>query len=430
MIRGVVILTVSFCIPIMAFAEALCPESNAPADVVVYPDRYIRSGVEEYSSHPHVAALRTSSPGEVIELREGANGNGEYQGFSIGIYDLYQAQRAYKLGGIKQVLIRGARGHDIIIGRGNGGDALAIVNGDDYGPNEHLCFQNLTFIVKERSGVIFYQNPGAQRYRDIHFDRVTIRPDENNPSAGERKWGMRLYSTMNFSFTNGAIYDIHKEHSLYFTDLGGLTDISGNVFSGAGRNAVQVRDDASNMTGPTPGVVLFEDNFVEDMGQFDGASSFTMAGGEETNFYIRDNLFLNGLHTGQSNGGVVSWTHSAFGYPYQVRCALIENNGFYYVNSDRTLMQFASLGRLMLRNNLLISPSRTAVDLNYGGGPNIGEIYLQGNQFERSGYHSLHQVRMNGSLLSSSEIGAFEPAQNFSWTCPQVGEPYTPVGNY
>lgn len=291
-------------IPYLALLAAALVATEAPAEsapsapppaIVCTPDSVIIGGEREPAEHPIALALSRSSPGQVIDIREG-----DYQPFTIG-FDKQSPWAARTKGGLpgQPVTLRGVGKVRILPGSG---DTIAFSQAV---PNRHIVFENLTIIPSERSALMFYKASGNQVYEGFKFYDCDILGNWNHvQDRGQNsKWGVWGHSLKDFAFVGrrrpAVIRDIRHEHAFYLQNARGDILIQNVQATQLGRTFCQFTARPGDGA-PGVGTITVKDCVVEDVGiaqgdAFKGGYAFTLAGRHTGTVIFENNVYRAGF---------------------------------------------------------------------------------------------------------------------------------------
>lgn len=272
------------------------------------------------TTHPIARALEAAGPGTVIDLDPG-----DYEPFTIGMGSGAANDAATSGGRRGAPVVVDGHGVARIIGRT---DAIAI---DQRHANRFVTFRDLVILCGQRSGVIFYRQPGGRAHVGYSFEDCEVRGgfDHRTGRGRHSKWGISGHSLAEFRFVGtrapARIGGIEQEHAFYLQNPRGSVLLENIQASGIGRTFCQFTARAGEGP-PGKGQITIRDCSVSDCGlaagdDYKGGSAFTFAGRLEGVILLENNVYRAGLRRDflhltrrgepYGTGALVAWAEEA-----------------------------------------------------------------------------------------------------------------------
>lgn len=209
------------------------------------------------------------------------------------------------------------------------------------------------------------------------------------------KWGILTWAVSDFSFRNGWVHDIKREHAFYMHNNLGDVWLEKNTVERCGRTFCQITARKFEFgVGPlpeNPGDIHVRDNWITDVTLGDGCEggqAITLTGRNRGVTWVVRNTILFGLDQDLArsladqgvcvpepdgskpigNGAVVAWTTGSEDYETSFAMVLIQNVVLYAEDAGRTSAMFLSaLDILWASGNLIyMGLNRTAIRVGNG----------------------------------------------------------------
>ena len=196
------------------------------------------------------------------------------------------------------------------------------------------------------------------------------------------KWGILTWAVSDFSFRNGYVHDIRREHAFYMHNNLGDVWLEGNVVERCGRTFCQFTARKFEFgVGPlpeNPGNIFVRDNAISDVTLGDGCEggqAVTLTGRNRGVMVLSRNTILFGLDQELKdalaaqgvcvpepdgsrpigNGAVVAWTTGSEDYETSFAMAMIGNVIIYGPDAGRTAaVSLSALDILWVSGNIIL----------------------------------------------------------------------------